>query len=91
MTEEELKDHELVDFLREQILRDLRTKSPRIMEAERRSCANIMEGGSANIITIARSWSLYFWRFFKVEQQVSYFFVRQIKMQNTYVHVCITM
>lgn len=57
------------EFLKAQVLRDVKNGSPRILEHERRVFESSGDGyvGWKEVVEIAKTWEIYFWRLFRVQ------------------------
>lgn len=55
------------EFLKAQVMRDVKSGSPRILERERR----VFDGGEfvgwKEVVEVAKTWEVYFWRLFRVQ------------------------
>ncbi|ODM97208.1 Unconventional myosin-XV [Orchesella cincta] len=62
------------EFLKSQVLRDVQNNSPRILEREKRGLQNTGYLGWKEVVEVAKTWELYFWKLFRVQtsRDVSY-------------------
>lgn len=64
------------EFLKAQVLRDVRTGNPRVLGHERGVFLNASNDGTTNpggwkeVVEVAKTWELYFWRIYRVQVSV---------------------
>lgn len=55
------------EFLKAQIIRDVKSGSPRVLEHERRAFETDRTLGWKEVLEVAKTWEIYFWRLFRVQ------------------------